>query len=123
MSGSSSPLQIVWDAEAMFAFSLADERGKKIPMGPIEESRMISRPYVRTLQPDSVLRTDITAQGYGVRPSPGVFIGLPNSTAWQLDASDTRRRLLHGVLTATATPDNDRRQWQGTLDLPIVEIR
>ena len=122
VSNVGSPIELYWDIDTVLSFSLADEDGKEIEPTPMAASVRSAAPYWLMLPMDSTLRTNLTTHGYGVEPRPGVFIGLPNMMAWQIDATDKRRRRLHGTLVATTTTATDGRQWQGTLDLPIVEI-
>lgn len=117
-----NPIEIYWDIDDVLAFSLADGDGKEIATTPTAASIRRPSPYWLMLPMDSTLRTNLTTHGYGVTLKPGVFVGLPGMAVWQFDATDTRRRLLRGVFTATATTAADHRPWQGTLDLPIVEI-
>jgi hypothetical protein len=122
VSNVGSPMELYWDIDAVLSFSLADEEGKEIETTPTAASIRRAAPYWLMLPMDSTLRTNLTTHGYGIEPKPGVFIGLPNMMAWQIDATDKRRRRIHGVLTATATTAADGREWKGTLDLPLVEI-
>ena len=122
VSDVANPIEIYWDIDGVLSFSLADGDGREIANTPTAASIRRSSPHWLMLPFDSALRINITTHGYGVMPEPGVFIGLPHMDAWQFEASDMRRRLLHGVFTATATVAAHDRQWQGTLDLPIVEI-
>jgi hypothetical protein len=122
VSDVANPIEIYWDIDAVLSFSLTDEAGTEIETTPTMVSIQRVFPYWLALPPDSTLRIDITTTGYGMVPRPSVVVGLPHDAFWQLDATDTPRRLLRGVLRPISTRATHRRPWQGRLDLPPVEI-
>ncbi len=120
-----NPMAIYWDVDAILRFSLEDAIGKPVETGAMAASIVRPQPFWLLIPDESSIRVGVTTSGYGLMPERGLFIGLPGMGAWQLERGDKRAYRLRGRLTVpepSGAQDPNLRAWDGTLELPPVEV-
>jgi hypothetical protein len=118
-----NPMELYWDDDHLFSFTLTDDTGAPARTGGMAASIMSPGPYWLVIPFESSVRASLTVMGYGVQPHGRLFIGLPAMHAWELDAGDAHAYQLAARLRVTAPPPADHRQaWSGELDIPPVAL-